>query len=119
MLRKGSLLERDPQPRDDGSVLAVSLHNRPPHGIMVWAGHLLPHALGKGPDDILLTDFSQVEKVSFCLWNDVWEYFAHREYASLVQHLREQVNTLYPGERGAVAAPPRPRVLEPVPRPGT
>lgn len=116
MLRKGSLIERDPQPRDDGSVLAVTLHNRPPYGIMAWAGHLLPHAGDKTADDIRLSDFGQVEKVSFCLWNDVWEYFADREFAPLVQRLHEQVSTLYPGEQGGGTLPARPALLKPIER---
>jgi hypothetical protein len=116
MLRKGSLIARASQPRGDGSYAAVTLHNRPPYGIMAWAGFLQCRAIDKPAEDITLADYNQVEKVSFCRWSDVWEYFAQREYAPLVQRLHDEVSALYPGEQGAPAQPPRPRSLEPMER---
>lgn len=98
MLRKGSLHAREPGLRADGTYLAVTLINRPPHGIMAWAGRLHPTAAAKAAADIGIGDYKSAEKVSFCRWQDVWEYFAEREYAKLIARLRAEVEVLYPGE---------------------
>ena len=116
MLREGALIACDSQPREDGSVFAVVLHNRPPYGIMAWAGYLQAQAVDKPAGDVSQADFSQVEKVSFCLWGDVWEYFADRDFAPLVQRLHEQVSALYLGEQVAGVLPARPALLEPIER---
>lgn len=98
MLRKGTLHAYEPEALEDGTYRAVTLINRPPHGVMVWAGKIAPTAIGKSAADILLSDYMEAEKVSFSQWPDVWEYFAPREYASLTQTLRKEVELLYPGE---------------------
>ena len=92
MLRKGTLHT------SDGTRLAVTLINRPPHGVMAWAGRLHADAKGKTGAEIEHTDYETLEKVSFSAWADVWEYFADREYAALVARLRTEVEALYPGE---------------------
>ncbi|SFN16582.1 hypothetical protein [Dokdonella immobilis] len=116
MVGTGSLIARDSQPRADGSVLAVLLHERPPYGFMAWAGYLLAEAIDKAADDITLADYGQVEKVSFCRWDDVWEYFADREYAPLVQILREQVGARPHCDHGAGAQPAQTAPQEPIER---
>lgn len=98
MLRKGTLHVREPQALENGTFRAVTLINRPPHGVMAWAGNLHPSAIDKPAADIELIDYAAAEKVSFSHWKDVWEYFAPREYASLVEQLRVEVDRLYPGE---------------------
>ena len=98
MLRKGSLHARDPEPLADGSYLAVTLANQPPHGIMAWAGTLGARVAGKAPPDISLSDYDHAEKVSFCRWVDVWDYFAGRQYDGILTRLRAEVERLYPDE---------------------
>ncbi len=98
MLRKGRLHVREPDALNDGTFRAVTLINKPPHGVMVWAGRLYAVAGDKNAEDIEIGDYQASEKVSFCQWADVWEYFASREYAALVSDLRSQVQLLYPGE---------------------
>ena len=98
MLRKGTLHAREPEAMHDGKFKAVTLINKPPHGVMVWAGSLYPSAKDKSATDIDVGDYASSEKVSFCQWSDVWEYFASREYAALVSQLRSEVQALYPGE---------------------
>ena len=98
MLRKGRLHAREPEAMIDGTFRAVTLINKPPHGVMVWAGRLNPAAEDKRAEDIEVGDYQASEKVSFGQWSDVWDYFRSREYAGLVSELRSQVETLYPGE---------------------
>ena len=98
MLRKGTLYARETQAGEDGSFLAVTLINRPPHGVMAWAGRVEPRAKDKTAAEIELGDYLAAEKVSFSQWRDVWEYFAQREYADLIAQLRGEVERLYPGE---------------------
>ncbi|MFZ1390135.1 MAG: hypothetical protein WAS23_00955 [Dokdonella sp.] len=98
MLRKGTLHIRDPDAASDGTYLAVTMINRPPHGVMVWAGRLYADAKDKPGAQIEQGDYASVEKVSFSVWSDVWEYFAGRHYAPLLTSLRSEVEVLYPGE---------------------
>ena len=98
MLRKGSLHAHDPQPLADGTYLAVTLINRPPHGVLAWAGTMYPNAVDKSVADIVISDYEQVEKVSFSKWTDVWDYFAGRQYERVLSQLRAEVERLYPGE---------------------
>ena len=98
MLRKGSLHARDAEPLADGSYLAVTLINRPPHGVMAWAGTLSKEAVSKEASNIEIGDYDQVEKVSFSQWVDVWDYFAGRQYDAILARLRAEVERLYPGE---------------------
>ena len=98
MLRKGTLHAREPEALMDGSFRAVTLSNAPPYGVMAWAGRLRSSAKEKAAAEIDVSDFESAEKVSFCRWADVWEYFAEREYADLVARLRSEVEGLYPRE---------------------
>lgn len=98
MLRKGSLHARETEPLPDGRYRAVTLVNRPPHGVMAWAGIINARAADKGVAHIEIGDYEQVEKVSFCQWADVWEYFADRQYDEILVRLRAEVERLYPGE---------------------
>jgi hypothetical protein len=98
MLRKGTLQAREPVAGADGTYLAVTLLNRPPHGVMAWAGRMHARAIEKAPGEVTLGDYNMAEKVSFCRWQDVWDYFAGRQYAELVGQLRREVEALYPGE---------------------
>ena len=98
MLRKGTLHAREPEALEDGTFLAVTLSNRPPHGVMAWAGKLRASAKEKTAAEIDASDYESTEKVSFSSWADVWEYFAEREYADLVALLRTQVEFIYPNE---------------------
>lgn len=98
MLRKGTLHAREGEALADGSYRAVTLFNSPPHGVMVWAGRIGLRARDKTADEIELEDYLAAEKVSFCQWQDVWEYFADREYANLIAQLRGEVDQIYPGE---------------------
>ena len=67
-MRKGTLHAREPHALEDGSYLAVTLINRPPHGVMAWAGRLLPAAIDKPAAEIDLGDYVVSEKVSFSTW---------------------------------------------------
>ena len=98
MLWKGTLHACEPNALEDGSYLAVTLINRPPHGVMAWAGRLLPAAIDKPAIEIDVSDYVASEKVSFSTWHDVWEYFAPREYATLTDRLRAKVARLDPDE---------------------
>ena len=98
MLRKGTLHVREPQALENGTYRAVTLINRPPHGVMAWAGNVYPTAIDKAAADIELSDYAVAEKVSFSQWQDVWEYFAPREYAHLIEQLHAEIDRLYPGE---------------------
>lgn len=98
MLRKGTLHARQSEPTEGGGFIAVTIINRPPHGVMVWAGKIFPTAKDKSASEIALVDYETAEKVSFSHWDDVWEYFKAREYAELVAQLHIDVARLYPGE---------------------
>ncbi|HQV71864.1 MAG: hypothetical protein IPH43_07820 [Xanthomonadales bacterium] len=98
MLRKGTLHARDAQALEDGSFYSMTLINKPPHGVMVWAGKLRATAREKSASEIDVSDYHAAEKVSFSKWADVWEYFANREYAELAARLRKDAEALYPGE---------------------
>lgn len=98
MLRKGTLHAREAEPLEDGSFYSMTLINKPPHGVMVWAGKLRASARDKSASEIGVTDYQAAEKVSFSKWADIWEYFATREYAELAARLRKDVEALYPGE---------------------
>ncbi len=82
----------------DGTFRAVTLINKPPHGVMVWAGKLYSSARDKNAVDIEIGDYQVSEKVSFSRWQDIWAYFEGREYAGLIAQLRLEVEALYPGE---------------------
>ena len=98
MLRKGTLHAREPEALEDGTYRAVTLFNRPPHGVMVWAGRMHAQSKDRVAADIELGDYVAAEKVSFSHWQDVWVYFAKREYDELIAQLRNEVERLYPGE---------------------
>ncbi|MEZ5463139.1 hypothetical protein [Dokdonella sp.] len=98
MLRKGSIHVRDAHPLADGTYLAITLTNRPPRGVMAWAGTLRAAAADKQAADIAIDDYDQVEKVSFRSWPDVWEYFSGRQYDELLAIVHAEVDKLYPGE---------------------
>lgn len=98
MLRKGTLHAREPEAMEDGTFIAVTLINKPPYGVMAWAGNLLAAAKDKSAAEIEASEYMSSEKVSFSQWADVWEYFSKREYSSLTDRLRLEVETLYPSE---------------------
>jgi hypothetical protein len=95
---KSILHAREAVPFADGSYLAVTLMNRPPHGIMAWAGALSPGAADKQGAEIEVGDYKHVEKVSFCQWADVWDYFEGRQYDALLARLRAETERGCPGE---------------------
>lgn len=98
MPRKGTLHAREADAGVDGTHLAMTLLDRPPHGVMAWAGQLRARAADKAAGEIIQDDYRVAEKVSFCRWQDVWDYFAGRQYAGLAAELRREVEKLYPGE---------------------
>jgi hypothetical protein len=76
-----------PQRRDDGRMLAITLHNRGEQGVLVWAGVLEPAAASKTAEDIESSDYFQRETVSFMSWSDISDYFANRPHAPLLAEL--------------------------------
>lgn len=90
MSRHSFLHANAPNASEDGTRLAVTLIDRAPRGVMVWAGRLCARAARKRAHQISPADYTTLEKVSFRDWDDVWEYFASREYAPLLRRLRER-----------------------------
>ncbi len=95
---KDRLHARSADAAPDGTYLAVTLFNREPLGVMAWAGRLLARSVEKSVDVLEPVDFTFVEKVSFCCWQDAWDYFADREYADLVERLRHEFDAPSPKE---------------------
>jgi hypothetical protein len=91
MVGTTSLHVREPAPRDDGTYAAVTVRDQSPLGVMVWAGRMLAQAVGKAASEIDIRDYVSAEKVSFARWDDVWDYFADREYATLLEDIRKEI----------------------------
>lgn len=77
--------EREPAPSPDGSYRAVTLINRGPLGIVVWAGALAPPAADKADEDIEAADYHSRMAVSFMSWRDVLDYFQASPFAPLIE----------------------------------
>lgn len=87
MLQVSTAHLRESEPKPDGSYRAVTILNRSPHGLMVWAGELKTASSDVGPDEVSPGDYAKREAVSFMAWQDSLEYFAGREYEPLVVEL--------------------------------
>ncbi len=95
MLRKGTLHERETEPLGDGTYSAVTMIDAPPHGILVWAGHLSPSALDKPAEQIQAEDYVVRQTINFMAWEHVWSYFAGSQYEDLARRHRASVESLY------------------------
>lgn len=95
MLRHGQLHIRESAPQADGTFRAITLVNVPGHGVLAWAGYLLPEAAEKSDDAILLTDYRERITASFSAWSIVWAYFENMpDFALFVPELRARVEAL-------------------------
>ncbi len=74
-------------PNEDGTWTAVTILNRAPHGIMVWAGRLGADASFVSAEDVAPRDYMRRESVSFMAWPDALEYFKGREVEPLLREL--------------------------------
>lgn len=92
MMRVSTAHLREPGPQPDGTYRAVTILNRSPHGIMVWAGKLYATSADIGAEEISPGDYAKREAVSFMAWNDAIEYFKEREYESLINELMRQTS---------------------------
>ncbi|MBN8482042.1 MAG: hypothetical protein J0L88_10685 [Xanthomonadales bacterium] len=77
----------DPGRREDGSLHAITMHDRGERGVLVWAGTLVRGAEGKNAATIEMADYATRETVSFMSWHDIEGYFAAGPYAPLVAEL--------------------------------
>jgi hypothetical protein len=82
---------RDDDPQEDGSFRAVTLFDKAPNGVLVWAGY---ECQGRNAEsrDGLHPGFVVTERVSFMFWDDVWAYFREREYARLIAKVRPGID---------------------------
>ncbi len=92
MMRVSTAHLRESEPLPDGSFRAVTVMNRSPHGVMVWAGALHPNSADVGPEDVSPSNYIKRETVSFMAWTDVVEYFEGREYELLVAQLMRETS---------------------------
>lgn len=92
MMRVSTAHLREPEPQDDGTYRAVTILNRSPHGIMVWAGKLHATSAEVGSEDVSPNDYATREAISFMAWVDAVDYFKGREYESLLNELMRETS---------------------------
>jgi hypothetical protein len=97
MLCRGTLHECESAACGDQRHRAITMFDAPPHGVLVWAGHLAESAMGKAPQDIVCGDYSRRQTISFMDWHHVWTYFAGTEFHALALRHRGAVEGLYGG----------------------
>lgn len=95
MLRNGTLHEFEETALGDGTHRAITMVNAPPHGILVWAGHVSTTCLEKCAEDIEATDYVVRQTISFMAWDHVWNYFAGSVYEKLATRHCENVRRIY------------------------
>lgn len=95
MLCNGTLHEQQSDPLSDGTHRAITMINAPPHGVLVWAGHLSPSALEKSAREIEASDYVVRQTISFMAWEHIWAYFAGSAYEALAQRQRQTVEEIY------------------------
>ena len=92
MMRVSTADLRESEALTDGSFRAVTVLNRSPHGIMIWAGELHPASADVGAEEVSTADYVKREAVSFMAWPDAVEYFEGREYERLVVQLTTETS---------------------------